>query len=200
MRIATYKQNGDSALQVKVLKAICGSTEDKTLIDLCCGSAPQTGQLPFQSKTHVDAVYRNLVGGGEMIADDVIDFLKKSFGRKWNISISTDSIEHFRDKDAWEFVELTSKVADKNIWFTPLGEFCMTLDPENNDPDTHKSEWTPEKLETAQPGYWSFLVFPQWHPTLRNSKNEILGAFFFWHSKDADADFERVKNELKSLE
>lgn len=199
MRITTYKQNGDSALQVQVLKAICGPTEDKTLIDLCCGSAPQTGQITFKEKTHVDAVDRVLVGGGKVIVANVIDFLKTTTSR-YNISISTDSIEHFREKDGWNFLELTSKVADKNIWFTPLGEFCMTLDPENNDPDTHKSEWTPEKLEKAQPGYWSFLAFPSWHPTLRNSKDEILGAFFFWHSKDPDADFARVKSELKNLE
>lgn len=199
MRIQTYNQNGDSALQVQVLKAVCGSTEDKTLIDLCCGSAPQTGQIAFKEKTHVDAVDRFLVGGGKVIVANVIDFLKTTTSR-YDISISTDSIEHFRDKDAWEFVELTSKVASKNIWFTPLGEFCMTLDPENNDPDTHKSEWTPKKLEAANPGYWSFLVFPNWHPTLRNSKDETLGAFFFWHCKNADADFERVKSELKILE
>ena len=199
MRIATYKQNGSSELQVQILKAICGSTQDKTLVDLCCGSAPQTGQITFKEKTHVDAVDRFLVGGGKVTVANVIDFLKTTTSH-YDISISTDSIEHFRDKDAWEFLELTSKVASKNIWFTPLGEFCMTLDPENNDPDTHKSEWTPEKLEALYPNYWSFLVFPNWHPTLRNSKNEVLGAFFFWHAETNKADFERVKNELKDLE
>lgn len=198
MRKATYNHNGDSALQVKILKAICGPTEGKTLVDLCCGSAPQTGQLTFKEKTHVDAVDRVLLGGGKVIVANVIEFLKTTTSH-YDISISTDSIEHFRDKDALEFLDLTSNVADTNIWFTPLGEFCMTLDPENNDPDTHKSEWTPEKLEALYPNYWSYLVFPKWHPTLRNSKDEILGAFFFWHTPNLEEDFERVKYELNAF-
>ncbi len=193
MRKLIFPQTGSSELQVQVLRAICGPTEDKTLIDLCCGSAPQTSQLKFKLKTYVDAVDR-VIPDGKVIVANVLDYLK-SGTMYYDISISTDTIEHFRDKDAKVFVDRTSRVAKKNIWFTPLGEFCMTFDPENNDPDTHKSEWTPEKLEELYPDRWSYLVFPNWHPTLRNSKNEVLGAFFFWNGDD----FGRVKNELKNL-
>lgn len=194
----TFNQTGSSELQVEVLKAICGDSSEKTLVDLCCGFAPQTSQLPFKSKIHVDAVERELHGGWKMITANVIEFLKTT-KNKWDVSISTDSIEHFREKDALEFVDLTSKVAETNIWFTPLGEFCMTNDPNDNDPDTHKSEWTPKKLDKIMPNYWAYLVFPNWHPTLRNSKNEVLGAFFFWHSDNLKEDFERVELKLKHL-
>lgn len=199
MKLQTYKQNGSSELQIAVLKAICGNTTGKALIDLCCGSAPQTSQLTFRSKTYVDAVDRKLPDGN-VVVGNVIDFLQNT-NEFWDISISTDSIEHFRDNDAINFLSLTSQRAKKNIWFTPLGEFCITHNPENNDPDTHKSEWTPEKLESLYPGKWSFLVFPYWHPTLRNSKNEILGAFFFWNANDIDnTDYQRVIEELKVFE
>ena len=195
----TFKQTGSSDQQVEILKAICGNTENKTLLDLCCGSAPQTSQLKFKEKTYVDAVDR-FIPDGEVVVGNVIEYLKHNvFLSKFDISISTDSIEHFREKDALEFVDLTSKAAEKNIWFTPLGEFCMTDDPNDNNPDTHKSEWTPEKLEKIMPNHWAYLVFPNWHPTLQNSKGETLGAFFFWHSKDLKSDFKRVESELKHL-
>jgi hypothetical protein len=194
----TFKQEGSSDFQVEILKALCGDSKDKTLIDLCCGFAPQTSKVPFRQKTFVDAVERPLHGGGEMITANVIEFLKSNTKNSiYDVSISTDSIEHFREKDALQFVELTSKIAKKNIWFTPLGEFCMTDDPNDNDPDTHKSEWTPEKLDKLMPDYWAYLVFPNWHPTLRNSKNEVLGAFFFWHCDNLKEDFKRVESELK---
>ena len=174
MRKLTFPQTGSSELQVQVLRAICGPTEDKSLIDLCCGSAPQTSQLKFKQKTYVDAVDR-YIPDGKVIVANVLDYLK-SETMYYDISISTDTIEHFRDADAKTFVDRTSRVAKKNIWFTPLGEFCMTIDPENNDPDTHKSEWTPEKLEELYPDQWSYLVFPNWHPTLRDRKSTRLNS------------------------
>jgi hypothetical protein len=191
----TFNQNGSGPLQIQVLKAISGDFENQSMVDLCCGSTPQTGHIGFKEKEFVDCVDRHLVGGGKLIVSDVIEYLKNN-KKEFDVSISTDTIEHFRDNDANVFLDLTSKVSKKQIWFTPLGEYCMTTDPNDNNPDSHKSEWTPEKLEKRNPGYWNFIVFPNWHPTLGNNG---LGAFFFWHCEDLKEDFERVKNELKNL-
>jgi len=196
--ILTFKQNGSGEFQIEILKSISGNIENQTMVDLCCGSAPQTGLMPYKEKTHIDCVYRELVGGGKMITQDVIQYLEnnKSIIKKFDISISTDTVEHFREKDAINFLNLTSNIADKQIWFTPLGEYCMTTDPNDNNPDSHKSAWTPELLEEIMPGKWAFLVFPNWHPSLGENG---LGAFFFWTCKDIEKDFERVSNELKHL-
>jgi len=193
-----FNQNGSGELQIEVLAAICGDISNQSMIDLACGSAPQTGRMDFKSRLHVDCIDRHLIGEGELLVMDVIEYLKeaKKKKNKFDVSISTDTIEHFREKDALEFLELTSKVAKKQIWFTPLGEYCMTTDPNDNNPDSHKSAWTPEKLEEMMPGKWAYVVFPQWHPTLSFNG---LGAFFFWNTKDIEKDFERVKEELKHL-
>lgn len=187
-----FNQNGSGDLQIKVIKAICGNYENQTMVDLCCGSSPQTGLINFKEKTFVDCVDRELIGGGKLIVSDVLDYLKKE-NKQYDISISTDTIEHFRDKDANEFLDLTSKISKKQIWFTPLGEYCMTNDQTDNNPDTHKSEWTPKKLESRNPGYWAFVVFPNWHPTLSDNG---LGAFFFWHCDNIKAEAQRVEKEL----
>lgn len=188
----TYSHYGSGPLQIEILKAISGDVVGQSMIDLCCGSAPQTGLIKFKEKTYVDVVDRPLPDG-EVIVSNVIDYLKENQNKVYDVSISTDTIEHFREKDAIEFLELTNGVAKKQIWFTPLGEYCMTNDPNDNNPDSHKSAWTPEKLEEMYPGKWAFIEFPNWHPTLGENG---LGAFFFWTCDDINKDFERVKTYL----
>lgn len=190
-----FKNNGSGELQIQVLKAICGNTESLKMIDLCCGSSPQTGLINFKEKTFVDCVDRELIGGGSLIVSDVIEYLKKE-KTKYDIAISTDTIEHFRDADALIFLNLTEKISKKQIWFTPLGEYCMTHDQNDNNPDSHKSEWTPEKLDSINNGHWAYIVFPKWHPTLGENG---LGAFFFWHCDNIKEDFERVSELLKNI-
>lgn len=193
-----FNQNGSGELQIEIMNVICGDTESQIMVDLCAGSAPQTGQMKFKEKIHVDCIDREIAGDGKLIVSDVIEYLNsaKKAKTKFDVSISTDTVEHFREKDALNFLDLTSKIAAKQIWFTPLGEYCMTTDPNDNNPDSHKSAWTPEKLEELMPGKWAFLVFPKWHPTLSFNG---LGAFFFWTCKNIKKDFERVSNELKHL-
>jgi len=193
--IQEFDLNGSGELQIKVLEAICGDAINQTMIDLCCGEAPQTGLMQFKQKTFVDCVDRRLVNEGELIISDVFDYLKNE-NKKYDVSISTDTVEHFRDADAINFLNLTSKVAKKQIWFTPLGEYCMTTDPNDNNPNSHKSEWTPEKLEKLMPKKWAYIVFPNWHPTLLENG---LGAFFFWTAPNLKKDFQRVCNHLKSI-
>jgi hypothetical protein len=196
--IQTFYQNGSPELQIEVLKAICGNYESQSLVDLASGCAPQTGLINFKNKTHVDSVEKNIVGDGVFIKSDVLTYLDDSIkkGEKYDVSISTDTVEHFRDNDAVLFLKMTNSISKKRIWFTPLGPYCLTEDPNDNNPDSHKSEWTPEKIQKLNIGNWGFLVFPKWHPTLGENG---LGAFFFWSCDDIKNDFKRVCNELKHL-
>ena len=193
-----YPNFGSADLQIKVMNAICGDVADKTLIDLCCGEAPQTGLMPFKEKTYVDVVNRTLPYGQTMIQSDVFDFLKqaaKDFSI-YDVAICTDAIEHFREKEAVELVLKTAFIAKQYIFFTPLGEYCTTYDINCNNPDSHKSGWTPELVEEKIGEGFAHIVFPNWHPTLSDNG---LGAFFFWKSNDTEGDFKRVEQILNQL-
>lgn len=192
MKKITLGNNGSGMLQIRIMEAICGDIKNQTMIDLCCGSAPQTGLMNFKEKTYVDVVDRILPDGGKVIVEDVIKYLKNK-DKIYDISISTDTIEHFRENDAIEFLELTEKISKKQVWFTPLGAYLMTHDETDNNPDSHKSEWTPEKLEQMYPGKFAFIECPNWHPTLGENG---LGAFFFWACDDIENDFIRVEKEF----
>ena len=39
---------------IRVLKAICGDTNGKSMVDLCCGRAQCTSQLGFSNRRYVD--------------------------------------------------------------------------------------------------------------------------------------------------
>jgi hypothetical protein len=196
MKKIEFVQNGSPELQIAVMTTICGDMGNQTMIDMCCGSAPQTGVMKFKEKTYVDVIDRKLPDGGKVIVCDILEYLKNNQNKTYDVSISTDTIEHFRENDAINFLSLTDKIARKQIWFTPLGEYCMTLDETDNNPDSHKSEWTPEKLEKMYPGKYAYINFPNWHPNLGNNG---LGAFFFWSCENIENDFERVKNILSIL-
>jgi hypothetical protein len=59
-------------------------------------------------------------------------------------------------------------------------------------PDNHRSGWTPEILESLMPNHFAYIIFPDFHKAMNT------GAFFFYHTKDIQQDFERVKNELNN--
>ncbi len=56
----TYNCEGNGAVHLDVLKAICGDAGSKSMVDLCCGFAPQTRQLGFKDRFYIDIVERDL--------------------------------------------------------------------------------------------------------------------------------------------
>ncbi len=180
---------GDIELYMRVLRAICGDTEGKSMIDLCCAFAPNTPKLGFDKRVYVDIIERKLDHIEEQqffYKGDVLDykFYPKNWFPKFDVSICSDGIEHLRTDDGNKLLYLMQLNSHKQIIFTPLGELWMEKTP-TSDPEAHRSAWYPSML----PG-WASIVFPDYH------KEWGVGAWFAWKCDDIEKDFERVKTIL----
>ncbi len=186
--IKEYPNIGSGDLHITVLKAICGSVQGKSMLDLCAGEAPTTRQLGFTKRTYVDVVARDMGDESQhAVTSDVKTFLERC--DHYDVSIMLDGIEHFRFPQGYELISLMEAKSDKQILFTPYGEYMVNGDMSDVHPDSHKSGWTPDML----PGY-ACLVFPQFHPTL---SHHGLGAFYAWKCPSIAEDFLRVVEELR---
>ncbi len=176
---------GNIEIYMKVLRAICGETEGKSMIDLCCAFAPNTPKLGFTKRTYVDIIDRVLDHKEEQpyfINSEVLDFLKvaKNGHFHWDVSICSDGIEHLTDSNGYKLLLRMQAISDKQIIFTPLGDLWMEKIPSDN-PEAHRSAWYPEMFLSC-----ACIVFPDYH------KEWNAGAFFMWHCHDIEKDFERV--------
>lgn len=166
---------------IRVLKAICGDTNGKSMVDLCCGRAQCTSQLGFSNRRYVDLHDCGMVPPSEQeffVLQDVL-----TVEAAVDVSFCLDGIEHFNDPDAHRLLDVMERISDRQILFTPLG--FLKNDEDNHPLNSHKSGWTPEKVSD-----YASIAVPNFHPTLG------FGAFYFWKCADLEADFERVKKEL----
>lgn len=192
MQITFENIHGNDTVYMDCLRAICGDTEGKSMVDIGCNLAPHTPKLGFEQRTYIDILDRVLDHTDEQkyfIRRDALKCLPELRNHEIDVMLSLDNIEHFTEYDALHLLKLMKIKSHKMVLFTPLGEYLV--DPISIDPEGHHSGWTPEKLESILPNYFAYVVLPQYHPTLG------IGAFFFWHCKDIKNDFERVFNELK---
>lgn len=185
MQLTFENIEGSGEIYLDVMRAICGDTSDKTMADLMCFHSPHNSQLGFKESTYVDVQDRPLDNAGQQhlfVNMDVIDFLKK--GNHFDVTMCSDGLEHLTTYKGRTLVNLMERNSDKQIIFTPLGEYMMTKDKH---PDSHRSGWYPEYFQD-----WATIVFPHFHPTLN------IGAFFAYHCEDIKQDFKMVSNELKN--
>lgn len=180
--------NGSGDLHIQVLKAICGETAGKSVVDLCCGEAITTRQLGFQKRTYVDLVKRDIQEENQYFVNkDVFEFLQGT--ERFDVAIILDGIEHFKFWNGYNLLAAMEACSDKQIIFTPLGDYMTNYGEDDHNPDSHKSGWTPEHL----PAY-NTLVFPHFHPTLGAGG---LGAFYAWKCVNLAEDFDRAINLIK---
>lgn len=176
---------GSGTLYLDVMKIICGDTHDKSMVDLGCHHAPYTPLLGFSFRTYVDIQNRPLDNQGEQeyfIQADIISYLNIC-NRHFDVSIASDTIEHLSESNGTHLMHLMEWRSEKQIIFTPLGEYMLDKDSEH--PDSHVSAWTPDML----PDYLS-IIFPDFHPSLG------VGAFFAVNC--ADHEKIRIHKELKN--
>jgi hypothetical protein len=176
---------GSGELYLRVMKAICGDTQGKSMVDLMCYHAPYTPLLGFSKRTYVDIQDRGLDHKEEQeyfVKSDVFDYLMNT-ERPFDVAICSDGLEHLSRDRGVDLLVLMMDCSENSIIFTPLGEYMVTND---DHPDSHKSGWMPEDFRDG----WGCIVFPDFHPALNT------GAFFAWHCENIEQDFERVKNEL----
>lgn len=180
---------GSGELYLKVLKAICGDTEGKSMVDLMCYHAPYTPLLGFEKRTYVDIQDRGLDHKEEQqyfIQSDVFEYLEKR-DNHFDVSIATDSIEHLSFTDGERLIEQMRKHSDMQIIFTPLGEYMVEKDTIH--PDTHKSGWDNSYFEERG---WGTIVFPNFHRQLN------IGAFFAIKCNEIEGELVKIKNRLNN--
>lgn len=185
MQLIYPNVEGSGEIYLEVMKAICGKTSDKSMVDLGCHHAPYTPLLGFKERTYVDIQNRPLDHKEEQqffVKKDIIKFLQQ--GNNYDVTISSDSLEHLTIRRGRTLVSLMERYSEKQIVFTPLGEYMIT---EDANPDSHKSGWKPEYFEG-----WATIIFPDFHKALN------IGAFFAFNCSNVKQEFSRVKNELNN--
>jgi hypothetical protein len=179
---------GHGQIYLDVVRAICGDTAGKSMVDLMCHRAPYTPMLGFEQRTYVDIQDRQFDFEEEkqyFICSDVLEFLKYVPGRKYDVAICSDGIEHLTIVDGFTLLIRMRYNATKSIIFTPLGEYNLNAE---DTPDAHQSGWLPSNLSDD----YAKIIFPDFHPSLN------VGAFFAFNCDNTEQEFERIKNELKN--
>lgn len=183
---------GCNEVYLDTLRAICGNTENKSMIDLCCNLAPHTTKLGFRWTTFIDILQRELDNKeyqDYFRKENVLSVLENE-DIHYDVSICSDGLEHFTEFDGILLLKLMQLRSDRMILFTPLGDYMV--DTISTDPEGHHSGWTPAKFRYLPKDNFAFIVFPKYHPTLN------IGAFFMWRCDNLKEDFERVKKELNT--
>ncbi len=162
--------HGNGDLHLAILKALCGDTTHKSMVDLMCYSAPYTARLGFRDRLYVDVQDRDFDFPEEKQHFVQMDVLKINPLSHFDVAFCLDGIEHLSHEQGWQLLELMENIATLPILYTPLGEVIIKKD---NHPDSHKCGWYPEELPE-----WNSIVFPDWHPTLE------VGAWYAWKGQD----------------
>lgn len=180
------QDHGSYPLYDKIIRAIIGnSITEQSLIDLCSCEATVTRNLDFKDKVYVDAL------DCWHIPDQMHRFVQadvlgdhECLNKHYDVANCSDGIEHLTKEDGFRLVEKMKKISDKQILFTPLGEYMVEVG--NPDPKCHKSGWWAEDFAG-----FAAIVAPNYHPTLG------VGAFWVWNCENLEADFERVKKLIQ---
>jgi len=189
MQITYPKLNGTIEIYMDCLEALCGE-ERGSMIDLGCNLAPNTPRLKFNERTYIDALYRELDHKEEQPYFKQCDILNMYWHYVYNTSFALDVIEHMTYSNGEKLLSLMWLCSNKQILFTPLTDL-FGMDYETDNPESHRSLWTPEMIEEKYPNKYAFLIFPNYHQVWNG------GAFFFWACEHIKQDFERVSNILK---
>lgn len=188
MRLDFPNVNGDINVYMDVMRAICGDTAGKSMIDLGCNTAPNTPQLGFEKRMYIDILPRILDHPGEQQFFHQMDVLKIGTLIQWDVAICSDCIEHLTLSDGVVLRKKMEDISDRQVFFTPTTDLFGMAEEGNKDPEAHRSLWTPDDMFVRS--WYAKIVFPDYHKVWNG------GAFFFWSCKNIQQDFERVKEIL----
>jgi hypothetical protein len=170
------------------LQAILGDMPRDSMIDLGCNLAPHTAVLGFKERKYVDILPRTLDHTEEQQYFEQADILDTPLDVHYDVAFSLDCIEHLTISGGYKLMHIMNSISDKQVIFTPLTDLFGFAEPNNYDPEAHRSLWQPSMFE----GY-AALTFPNFHSIWNG------GAFFVWKCEDIDSDFRRVHNQLTQL-
>jgi hypothetical protein len=187
MKITFPHTHGTDEIYMDCLRAICGDTKGKSMIDLCCNKAPHTPLLGFEKRIYVDILPRTLDHSSEQQYFHQMDVLKLGYLVNFDVSICSDGIEHLSLENGVRLRRWMESQTKRQVLFTPLNPWMMSDKEDHEDPEGHHSVWSPDDIFLQ--GYAS-IVFPEYHPSLG------IGAFFAWRCDNLKADYERVYLDL----
>lgn len=178
---------GTKQVYMDCLRTLCGDTAGKSMIDICCNTAPHTPLLWFKTRQYIDIEHRNLDWPEEQkyfLKMDALELEKHLVLEKTDVMICSDGIEHFNKLNGYKLLEQMERCSHKQILFTPLGDH-MVEDGDN--PQAHHSGWIPQDM----PGY-ATIVFPDYHRELG------LGAFFAIRTENLKESFNIIADTLNA--
>lgn len=188
---------GSIEVYMDVMRAICGETEGKSMIDLMCAFAPNTPKLGFSRRRYFDIIDRQLDHPEEqeffsqadvLTIQPALEWIRKATGADlYDVAICSDGIEHLTEIQGRILVSTMLSISHKQILFTPLDDIFGMAKEGDNDPEAHRSLWHPDML----PGFFH-IVFPHYHKVWNG------GAFFSLRSSFGEAEFNRVKSILQT--
>lgn len=182
MKIIFPNVVGTIDIYMDCLRAICGNTEGKSMVDIGCCFAPNTPNLGFDQRLYVDVVDRVLDHANEQPFFQKFDILTiNDFAIKKDVALALDVIEHLLLPDGRKLIDIMQRMSRRQVVFTPLTDLFGMAQPDNNDPEAHRSLWSPDDF----PG-WGTLVFPDYHRIWNG------GAFFTWRTENMEEDYARV--------
>jgi hypothetical protein len=186
MRLDFPGIEGNIDIYMKVLRAICGDTVGKSMIDIGACFAPNTPKLGFSDRTYIDIIDRKLDHPEEQQYFHQADILNipTKLIRRYSVALCLDCIEHLTVPDGYKLLKIMEHLAGKYIIFTPTTDLFGLYNDDT--PEAHRSVWSPEMLKDH-----ACIVFPDYH------KEWGGGAMFSWNCEDIEKDFERVKNLIQ---
>jgi hypothetical protein len=190
MRLDFPGVGGSGEIWMDVVKAICGDTAGKSMLDLMAHRAPYTPLLGFKTPVYVDIQERDFDFPKEkksFVKWDVrkiMDCRLVVNNAPFDVAICSDGIEHLTKIEGMRLLCDMLFLSNKSIFFTPIGWVDCGGDSE---PDRHKSAWQPDDFVE-----YATIVFPNFHPELN------CGAFFAFRCADLKQEFNRIKKELKT--
>ncbi len=195
MRLTIHNVVGTIEVYMDVMRAICGDTAGKSMIDCGCCFAPNTPKLGFAERMYIDIKDRVLDHPEEQQffkQGDVLHELNMiyRFEKKvFDVAIASDFIEHLTPQGGAILINLMKQVSHKQVIFTPLGEIFPLHNTSEHDPEAHHSVWMPEDFELNG---FATMVFPDYHLVWGG------GGVFAWRidGKEMRDDFSRVEKEL----
>jgi hypothetical protein len=185
---------GSIEVYMDVMRAICGETEGKSMIDLCCAFAPNTPKLGFSKRRYIDIIDRKLDHPEEQeffSQADVLNLVPMppelvTITNLYDVAICSDGIEHLTETQGRILVSTMLAISHKQILFTPLDDLFGMAKEGDNDPEAHRSLWHPDML----PGF-NHIVFPDYHKVWN-------GGAFFMFGPGTDKELERVIKNLQT--
>lgn len=172
------------------LRAICGDTAGRSMIDLACCFAPNTPQLGFKKRKYIDVIDRNLDHAEEQQffeKKDILAIDPYELVYRADMAFCLDGIEHLYLQDGYKLIDLMERIAIRQIIFTPLDNIFGIAMVGDKNPESHKSLWHPCML----PGYAS-IVFPDYHKVYGG------GAFFAFKTPSTRYHLDKAWDELKT--